>query len=361
MLLKQRLDAIAKELEKRNLEAFLVSSETNRYYLTGWQGDSESGFCLITKKNRYYLTDSRYAQQVTKVTNFKTVESNYGIGPSLKDLVNKLKIRSIGFESHALSVFSREQIRRHLKGVKFLPVDDLIETNRSVKDDQEISNIKKSSSIADSAFDHILKFIKPGLKESDVAWELEKYMRELGADGVAWSPFIVAAGKNSSMPHWGATEAKIKKRDMIQLDYGCLYRGYVCDISRVVFVGEPNEEQKRIYNLVLEAQRLGLSMVKSGINGGVIDKKVQDFLKKETKHYYKHSLGHGVGLDVHELPYVSANRKNKLKSGNVITIEPGVYIPGWGGLRIEDTLLVTKTGYKLLTTPSKKIDAVVVN
>lgn len=360
-LLKQRLRALVGQVEKRNLDAFLVSSETNRYYLTGWQGDAESGFCLITKRENYYLTDTRYSEHVTKATNFKIIESNSGIDSSLEGLVDKLKIRSIGFESHDLSVFSRGQIKRHLKGVKLIPVDHLIEVKRSVKDDQEISGIKKSSSIADSAFDHIRKFITPGIKESDVAWELEKYMRIQGADAMAWSPFIVAAGKNSSMAHWGATETKIKKGDMVQLDYGCSYKGYVCDISRVVFVGEPNEKQKKIYMQVFEAQKIGLSLVKEGVNGAEIDKKVQGFLKKKTKYYYKHSLGHGVGINVHELPYVSTSRKNKLEAGNVITIEPGIYIPGWGGVRIEDTILVTKTGYKLLTKAPKKIEAIVVH
>ncbi len=274
---------------------------------------------------------------------------------NLDALLKKLKIRRLGFESHDLSVFDSKRIKQNLKSVKFFEVDHLIEAIRSVKDDLEVSYIQRASTIADKAFKHIKTFIKPGLKEIEVAWELEKYMREQGAGGVAWSPFIVAAGKNSSMAHWGAGETKIRNGDMVQLDFGCSYRGYVCDISRVLFVGKPTEKQKSIYEMVLKAQQLGLSLVKEGENGGVIDKKVQEFLKKQTKHYYKHSLGHGVGLDVHEAPYVSASRKNKLEAGNVITIEPGVYISGWGGVRIEDTVLVTNEGYKPLTKAPKGI------
>lgn len=356
-LLKLRQSAIVNQLEKRNLDAFLVSSEKNRYYLSGWQGDAESGFCLLTDKENYYLTDSRYTEHVSKSTNLKVIESNGGTGPVLEKLTRELKIRSIGYESHDISVFSRDKFKRQLNGVKLVSVENLIETKRSVKDDQEILFIKKSSNIADKAYEHIRKFIKPGIKESDVAWELEKFMMEYGADAMAWSPFIVASGKNSSMAHWGASGTKIKEGDIVQLDYGCSYQGYVCDISRVVFVGEPNEKQKRIYNLVFKAQKLGLSLVKEGEYGGAIDQKVQTFLKKQTKYFYKHSLGHGVGIDVHELPYVSTSKKNRLKVGNVITIEPGVYIPGWGGMRIEDTLVVTKTGYKLLTNATKKINA----
>ena len=147
---------------------------------------------------------------------------------------------------------------------------------------------------------------------------------------------------------------------MVQLDYGCSWQGYKCDISRVAFVGKPSEEQARIYNLVLEAQNLGLALVKNGKSGAVIDLAVRKFLEKQTSHFYRHSLGHGVGLEVHELPYVNARRKSRLEAGNVITIEPGIYIPHWGGVRIEDTVLVTKDGYQTLTKAPKQIKEVTI-
>ena len=241
-----------------------------------------------------------------------------------------------------------------------VPVAHLIEEIRAVKGDDEVSRLKKSASIAAKAFNHILNVIKPGVTEAEIAWEMEKYMRRTGAEKMAWEPFIVATGPNSSMPHYGAGEVKIKRGDMVQLDYGCSWQGYKCDISRVVFVGKPSEEQARIYNLVLEAQKLGLSLVKDGKSGAAVDLAVRKFLEKETPHFYRHSLGHGVGLEVHELPYVNARRKSRLEAGNVITIEPGIYIPRWGGVRIEDTVLVTKDGYQTLTKAPKKIGEVTI-
>ncbi len=316
---------------------------------------------MVTRKKGYILTDSRYSEHAALAsTGFKVIQTDEGIGPSLRGLTKGLKLRRIGYESHHISVFSLQRIKKFLKSVRLVPVAHLVEEIRSVKNDAEITNVRKATLIAEKAFKHVLKFIRPGMSEKEIAWEIEQYMRGLGSEKAAWDPFIVAAGKNSSMAHWGATGAKIKKGDQVQLDYGCSYRGYVCDISRVVFVGKPSGEQKRIYNLVLDAQKLALSLVKAGRGAATIDKKVRAFLEKSTKHCYRHALGHGVGLEVHELPYVNERRKNKLAVGNVITIEPGIYIPGWGGVRIEDLVLVTKDGYKPLTKAPKRIEEVTI-
>jgi Xaa-Pro aminopeptidase len=351
---------VRKQLKIRQLDAFLVSSTNNRYYLTGWCGDEESGFCLIAPKRSLIITDSRYTEHASQVTGFKIIETDEGIGPALRDIARYHKLSSIGFESHDLSVFFHKRIRKYLKGVKLIPVAHLVEELRSDKDDLEISFIKKATGIAGKAFDHALGFIKPDLTEAEVAWEVEKYMRGVGADGVAWSPFIVSTRPNSSIAHWGASNKKIEKGDMVQLDYGCSWRGYVCDISRVVFVGKPDDKKTKIYNLVLEAQKLGLNLVKEGARGQTIDKEVGSFLEKHTKHRYRHALGHGVGLNVHELPYANVRRKSKLAAGNVITIEPGIYIPGWGGVRIEDTVLVTKEGHQTLTKAPKRLSKVTI-
>jgi Xaa-Pro aminopeptidase len=327
--------------------------------LTGWRGDSESGVLLITQKKKFIITDSRYTEHaIRESVDFEVIETNEGVGPTLREIVAKEKLSRLGYESHYISIFSFKRVKKFLKGTKVVPVAHLIEEVRSVKEEFEVNNIRKSISIAEKTFKHILKYIKVGISEREIAWEMERYMREKGAEKMAWDPFIVAAGKNASMAHWGASSSKIKKGDLVQLDYGCSYQGYVCDISRVVFVGEPTVRQKKIYDLVLAAQKLALSLVKSGKNAATIDKKVRSFLEKSTKHFYRHGLGHGVGLDVHEFPYLNKNRKNKLAEGNVITIEPGIYIPGWGGVRIEDMVLVTKEGYELLTKIPKKIEDV---
>lgn len=357
----QRVERAKEQLKANRCDALLVSNTVNRYYLSGWQGDAESGYILVTAKKPILITDSRYTEHATSQTNgFEIVEANEGIGPTLKKLVEGYHLSSVGFESHDLSVFEHKRTKEFIKPVQLVPVAHLIEEIRAVKDETEIENIKKAIATAEKAFKHILTFIRPGLTEKEVAWEMEKYMREDGAAKMAWEPFIVAAGTNASMAHYGAGETKIEKGDMVQIDYGCVYEGYHCDISRVVFVGKPTDKQKEIYNLVYEAQKIGIELVKSGRDAQLIDRKVIDFLKKRTRYYYKHSLGHGVGLEVHEPPYVSSRRKNKLAAGNVITIEPGVYIPGWGGVRIEDMILVTKTGSEVLTKLPKKIEEVTI-
>ena len=360
-LLKRRVSEVRKRLKERSLDALLVSSTVNRCYLTSWQGDAESGFVLVTHEKNSIITDSRYTEHVSKETaGFEVVETSEGIGPTLADLLGKSRLKRVGYESHDLNVFSYQRIKKFTKGTKLVPAAHLIEEIRAVKSDDEVSKLKKAADIAAKAFNHSLNVIKPGVTEAEIAWEMEKYMRGAGAEKMAWEPFIVAAGLNSSMPHYGAGDTKVKKGDMVQLDYGCSWQGYKCDISRVVFVGKSSKEQARIYNLVLEAQNLGLSLVKDGKKGAAIDLAVRNFLEKQTSHFYRHSLGHGVGLEVHELPYVNARLRSRLEAGNVITIEPGIYIPRWGGVRIEDTVLVTKDGYQVLTKAPKQIKEVTI-
>lgn len=366
LLVAARVKRLQIKLKEKELNAFLVSAGSSRFYLTGWQGDAESGFLLITPREKYLITDSRYTEHATNLTDFQIIESNDGIGPTLAKLAQLHKIKRLGFESHDISVFTIGRLKKFLKGIKLVPVAHFVEEFRSVKDEVELTNLKKTSQITDKAFIHILKFIKPGMTERQIAWEMERHMRGLGAEKMAWEPFIVAAGKNASMAHWGASGAKLKRGDMVQLDYGCSYGGYACDMSRVVFVGKPTEKQKEIYRLVVKAQEVGLDLVKAGREASKIDEKVHEFIENnlpgwlKPEHIYKHSLGHGVGIDVHELPYVSEKRKNKLEEGNVITIEPGIYVSSWGGVRIEDTVLVTKTGYTSLTRTTKKISDVTI-
>lgn len=359
--LSLRIKSARHLLSEKKLDAVLISSQANRYYLTGWQGDEESGFVLITTTNQFAITDSRYTEHaVLETKGFDVVEADQGVGPAFRKIAKSSNLVRIGFESHHLSVYALRRIKKFARGIKLIPTTGLIEALRSIKDEAEAVYISKAASIADEAFLHALTFVRPGKTEKEVAWELEKFMREKGAQSMAWSPFVVAAGKNSSMAHWGAADTKIKKGDMVLLDYGCVYGGYNCDISRVIFVSRPNIEQAGVYNLVLDAQKLGLSLVKEGRLGATIDKKVRNFLEKNTKYSYHHALGHGVGLEIHELPWVNARRKSRLVTGNVVTVEPGIYIPGWGGVRIEDLVLVTKKGCKALSTAPKQIKEVTI-
>ena len=359
--LLRRLKRIHEHLKKENLDAFLVSQEQNRHYLTGWSSDAESGFVLITSSNSFILTDSRYTEHAVKDSiGFEVLEYESSVSIALRDLSKKLNLNRVGYESHDLSVFAFKKLKRYNTHLNFVPIAYLIEDARSIKDPTEISKLKKAVVIADEAFNYILNLVKPGMTEKEIAWEIEKYMKEAGAQTMAWEPFIVASGPRSSMPHYGAGSMKIKKSDMVLLDYGCVVDGYHSDTTRMIFMGKPSAEQKKIYNLVLEAQRLGESLVKNNIVGSTVDKGTHKFLDKQTKHAYRHSLGHGVGLQVHEEPRLSLRSKNKLKSGNTITVEPGIYIPGWGGVRLEDIVLVTNNGCDIVTKAPKDIRQVTI-
>jgi Xaa-Pro aminopeptidase len=359
-VLAERLKNLRNKLQQKELGAFLVSSQQNRYYFSGWQGDFESGYLLVTQKEAFVITDSRYTEEVSyKIRGWGVKEYSGNIYKAVGELIKDLALSRIGIESHDFSVFSLRELRKNTKGVKIVPVAHLVEDLRVVKDKFEISLLKRAAEIADSAFVHALKFIKVGMKEKDIAVELESYMKKMGAQKGAWDPFIVAAGENSSMVHYPAGERRIKKGDQILLDWGAVYQGYHSDISRVVFVGKPSSEQVKIYNLVLQAQKKGLEKVKEGTKGKTVDEAARNFLKKETKQAFGHSVGHGVGLEIHELPRVNFKANKKLEKNMVITVEPGVYIPGWGGVRIEDTVLVTKHGYDTLTKATKNLSRVI--
>ncbi|MEX0616889.1 MAG: Xaa-Pro peptidase family protein [Candidatus Woykebacteria bacterium] len=361
VVLAKRLALVQQRLKENRLDAFIITAAPNRYYISGWLGDFESGWILITLDKVYILTDFRYTEHaISAAKGFEVLEYESSLPTFFGDLSKKLKFTRVGFESHNLSVFNLMRLKKFCLHLKLIPVSHLVEESRLVKDTWEVDQIKKAVEIADKAFEHILNFVKTGMAEKEISWEMEKFMREQGAEKMAWDPFIVATGPHASMAHWAAGDTKIKKGDMVLVDYGCVVNGYHSDTSRVFFVGKPSEEQKKIYNLVFEAQKLGISLIEQGRSAYLVDQKVRSLLETKTKHFYRHSLGHGVGLEVHELPRLSVNAKNKLQEGQVLTVEPGIYIPGWGGVRLEDIVVVTKNGPQILTEAPKDIDFLIV-
>ncbi len=357
----KRLLSLQAKLKADSLDAFIVSLSPNKYYLTGWEADPESGWVIVTNDKSYVLTDFRYSEHATLHTkNFEIIEYDTLLPRFFGEFSKKKGFSRVGFESHALSVHNFKKLRRFSKHLKLVPTTHFVEDLRSTKDDLEIVKLKKAVEIADKAFNHVLNFVKVNMTEVEVAWEMEKFMRGEGATRMAWSPFIVATGPNSSMAHWGASNRKIQKGDMVLIDYGCVYDGYYSDTTRVIFIGKPTDEQKKVYNRVLDAQKLGEGLVKDGKLASIIDKKVRAFLEKYNKYYYRHSLGHGVGLEVHELPRLSTHSKNKLQTGNVVTVEPGVYVPNWGGVRLEDMVVVKDDSCEILTKAPKNIKEVTV-
>lgn len=359
-ILNYRLKTLRKEVVAKGLDALLISSQFNRFYLTGWQGDVESGYLLITLKQAFLITDSRYFEEAgERAPHFEIRE--YGKDENFwKALLAELKLRTVGYESKDLSVFKLNKFERQMALVNFLPTEDLIELCRSQKDLAEIELIKKGARICDLTFEFILKNIKIGQTEGEIAWEMEKFMRQKGAQKNAWESFIVASGANSSKVHHAAGERKIKKGDQILLDWGCYYHGYATDISRVIFLGAPTPKHEKVYNLVFNAQKKAIEQVKVGNFNKKVDLAARSYLSSQSQFVFGHAVGHGVGLEVHELPQVNSKTKERFKVGNVVTVEPGIYEPGWGGVRIEDMVLVTNEEPKILTQAPKQIDQIIV-
>ena len=270
------------------------------------------------------------------------------------------KIDRVGFEEKYLSLFQLKYLKNQAK-IKFLSTRDLVENLRAVKDSSEIKHLKKAAQITDLAFDYIFKNISSGQSEKEISWELEKCMRQAGASKNAWESLIVAVGEHSSMAHYLSGETKIKKRDLVLLDFGCVFEGYHSDMTRVIFLGTPNTKEVQIYNHVLQAQETGIGLLKAGVSGELVDKKVREKLEGFNKFSYRHGLGHGVGLEVHELPRLNSLSKEKLVSGNVVTVEPGIYEPHWGGVRIEDMVLVGEKRSETLTKSAKKLSEITKN
>ena len=331
------------------LDGMIVSNPVNVRYLTGL---SEEGILIIAPKENIFVTDSRYIEAVNK----KLTIDDEIVAYDSRNL-NKYDYEAIfmlsenvGFEEKYVTY---EQYKRFLQlyQVNFMETEGIVENQRIVKEDMEIEKITKACEITDGAFEYIIKNIKEGMTEKEVAFEIEKYMISNGADGLAFDS-IVAFGENTSMPHAIPTDRVVKSGDIIQFDIGCKYKGYCSDLSRVVFVDEIKDEYKEIYDFVLGEQKRLSSSLKDGAN---IKNVIKD---RETEYKLKnynamHAFGHGVGLDIHELPAINSKQDNYLKENSIIAIEPGVYFPGKFGIRIEDTFKVNKNSSENITKSSK--------
>lgn len=351
-----RLSKLRRKMAKQKTDAMIVTKPENITYLTGFTGSN--GVLLVTKDRNFLLTDWRYKEQVGQEA--PEVELYLCKGSGLKELANlveKLQLIIVGFESHALSFAGYQTVDRMLKKikVKLEPLSSIVEDLRLVKDAEEIKKIAKAARIGDKAFKHILSFIKPGLAEREVALELEYFMRKRGAAKASFD-IIVASGTRSSMPHARTGNKKLKAGDFVKLDFGAVYDGYCSDMTRTAVLGKTSAQQKKIHELVLEAQKLALGYVKAGKPCREVDGIARNYFKEHGyTDEFGHNLGHGVGLEVHEAPGLGPKSKGVLKENMVATVEPGLYFPGWGGVRIEDLVLIQKDGCKVLTKSSKKL------
>lgn len=348
-----RVEKLRKKMQEENLDSFLITSPYNLRYLTNFTGTT--GLAVITLEKAFFITDFRYTEQAAaQAQGFEIIKNVGPIFEEVADLVQKEGLRELGFEETTVS-FLEYSVLEEIIDAQLIPISGMIEELREIKDEEEIAIIEKACSIADLAYDHILKMIQPGMTEIEVANQLDFYMRSLGASGVSFET-IVASGLRSAMPHGVASKKIIEQGDLITIDFGCYYEGYVSDMTRTFAIGDPGEQLKEIYQIVLETQLAVLEVAKPGVTGKQLDAVARDYI---TKHGYGeafgHSTGHGIGLEIHEGPNVSVRAEKQFVPGNIITDEPGIYLPGIGGVRIEDDLLITSDGNRVLTHSPKEL------
>jgi Xaa-Pro aminopeptidase len=351
-----RINIVREKIIKNNLDGFLITGENNVNYLSGFFGKGSGSWLLITKRQQYLLTDSRFTEQADKqAPNYEKIIWQRPYINYFSDLIKKIKIKKLGFESNNITYQIFLKIKKSILNVDLVPISDWVKEMRAVKSKEEIDLIKRAASISDKAFSIIISEIEFGMKERDIANRLDFILRDIGADKVSFDT-IIASGIMSSMPHATASEKVVDYGDMIKMDFGSVVDGYHSDMTRMVVVGKPTNKQKNIFDIVLEAQVKALNAVRPGVKCKDLDKVARDIItERGYGKYFLHGLGHGVGLNIHELPILTKNSEEILKEGMIITIEPGIYIPDFGGVRIEDLVLVTNDGYEILSITEKRL------
>ncbi|MBQ2828830.1 MAG: aminopeptidase P family protein [Clostridia bacterium] len=337
-------------------EALLIISSANRKHLTGFT--SSAGYLVIGSNGSAFFTDSRYIEAASEKITVCPTHLLRDFKEDVSEFIFQHGYRKIHIEAEKVTVSQLKFLEKNLKLCKIVSdgnLDKSIAKLREVKTEEEISKIRTAQKIAEKAFDDILSFIKEGVSELEIAARLENIMRMNGSEGFAFDT-IAITGKNTSKPHGVPTDNKVKKGDFITMDYGAVFDSYRSDMTRTVAVGEVSSKQAEIYDTVLKAQENSLSCLKSGVKCSDADKAARDIIRNAGYgELFGHSTGHGVGIDIHETPNLAPKSKAILEAGNVVTVEPGIYLPGEFGVRIEDFVVITDTGYINLTSAPKNL------
>ena len=349
--MNDRILSLRNKMAGLDLQGMIISNPTNIKYLTGIEAE---GVLLITRKENVYITDSRYIEYVSNtVTPFDEIVVDDLKNISKDDYENFFMFcENVGFEENYVTYAMYKKYMHMYKINNLIEAESIINRLRAIKDNEEIENIKEACRITDECFEFLLEYIKPGMTEKQIARKIQDYYMD-NAEGISFEP-IVASGENSSKPHAVPTDRTIKENDIITIDMGCKIKGYCSDMTRTIFLGEPTDEQKYVYDLVLKNQLKSLYEMKDGAS-------IKDISKIVTSNFalegydLVHSLGHGVGLDIHEIPFIRESNDHVLKEKMVVTNEPGIYIPANFGVRIEDTVLITKDGNEILTKSKKSL------
>ncbi|WP_168119259.1 Xaa-Pro peptidase family protein [Paenibacillus sp. HB172176] len=349
-----RVTKLVSLMENAGIEALLIASPHNRRYISGFTGSA--GYVLIAPQKCCLITDFRYrVQAVEQAVGFEVIE--HGMKPleEIRDLLVQLGVKKLGFEQEHVTYSEFTTWTNTLDGVSLKPTSGLVEKLRMIKDEAELAVMLEAADLADRTFEYITGIIKSGMKETDVALEMEVFMRSHGATSSSFDT-IVASGERSALPHGVASDRTIGMDEFIKLDFGAYYKGYCSDLTRTVVIGKPSDKHREIYSIVLEAQLHALEHIMPGMTGLEADALARDII---TKHGYGeqfgHGTGHGLGMEIHESPRLSRLSDTILTPGMTVTVEPGIYIPGFGGVRIEDDIVITDSGIKILTSSPKEL------
>lgn len=360
MEVSNRLQNLRQRLAEKELDGILVSQPENRYYLSGFDGSA--GFLLITAKDTILATDFRYIEQAGKqAPDYEIFRITNDVASWFPEMAAGLNLGQLGFEAEQITFAMYRRLTGALEKaasqVKFVPTDGLVESLRAIKEPEEIEIITKAIAISDSAVEHVKEIIHIGMSEQEIAWEIEKFMRENGSQSLPFD-IIVASGPNSARPHARPSSRAVRSGEPIVIDIGARIDGYASDLSRTICPGNPDNTFNKVYDIVLGAQLTAIAMIKEGMTGGEADSLARVVIEEAGYgEAFGHGLGHGIGLAPHELPRLGPNSSENLVNGMVFTIEPGIYLTGWGGVRIED-VVVMENGKLRVITRAKKINDV---
>ncbi|WP_110932342.1 M24 family metallopeptidase [Paenibacillus bouchesdurhonensis] len=352
-----RVSRLREAMKQNRLEAIWITGDINRQYLSGFTGSS--GYVLVTLDKSYLLTDFRYMTQAAEqAAGFDIVEHGPSVAQTLKELLAEQKISELGFEEEKVVFSTYRAYEEDLHPVKLISVAGLVEGLRVYKDDDELELMKQAAILADQTFMHMLNVLRPGVTERDMALEIEIFMRRQGATSSCFDT-IVASGERSALPHGVASDRVLQSNEFVKMDFGALLNGYCSDITRTVMLGKPTPKHREIYDIVLEAQLHTLQQLRPGMTGREADALARDIITRYGYgEQFGHSTGHGLGMEVHEAPRLSKLSDDILRPGMVVTVEPGIYIPGFGGVRIEDDVVITEDGCRRLTESSKEFTVI---
>lgn len=348
----RRLAKLRALMEEHNTEALLVTNDVNRKYMSGFTGSS--GVLLITAHKALLYSDFRYRTQAPgQAPSFEFIEHKANVMDAILESALALHIPKIAFETHDMSFETYTSYVSKLRGIELIPAGKWIEQLRMVKDEAELVIMREAALLADETFNHIVGLLKPGMRELDIALEMEFYMRHHGATSSSFET-IVASGERSALPHGVASDRIIQYGEFVKLDFGAFYQGYCSDITRTVMLGKPMDQHREIYQIVLEAQQATLEGIRPGMTGREADAIARNIITKYGYgELFGHGTGHGLGMEIHESPRLSLTGDTVLEPGMTVTVEPGIYIAGFGGVRIEDDVVITRAGVDILTHATK--------